>query len=576
MNNKNSIAAISALIALSLAKSKRPSGNRNLYVLKSYKEALTNKSKYYYINHSWFNDYNNRTKLLSEVKKGNTVRLSIHQNSDMTQRYAIELFENLKKSDAIYIDNNCPTVATYIKQYLIPNLYIIERNWEGRQYQSNNEIKLIRINGANLTDDDFQRMTTYSKSFQFLDLSNNLLRNPGALHYDTWRYRSLLELDLSNNPNLESIDRFKHGCQKLVSIKIKNTNLESFPVWLTKISTLEEVDVDSTCIFPNSVNKLTKVKRLDFTLYPNKPFNKTIANWSGIEQLDIRPDYNSRDGRYLIQDIPQKIYKMNKLKKIRFRSWWGIRHKVHLKFSSTKNNLMNNFAAEFEKTKLSGRYDHFLSKAKRIKFWQCDLGKVRRPIENETTLSVRLQYSNIPLPIIYTMKNLTALTIKNPTNVEEITEIDFYHLPKLKNLLITGVQRKKIPLSNLKNIDQLTLTSINIKSCKSANIENIDVSKLRKITIHKIDDIVKLPTLLKDVPIKEFDLKNVTLESLSPIINMNCQRAWVRLDNVTLLNGLTKKEELILLNNQNIDNWTKKKIMKLLRNVVPRKTIRTR
>tara|TARA_B100000674_G_C37759652_1_gene877306 strand:- start:211 stop:1023 length:813 start_codon:yes stop_codon:yes gene_type:complete len=270
---------------------------------------------------------------------------------------------------------------------------------------------------------------------------------------------------------------------------------------------------------------------------------------------------------------------MSNLKEISFESWWRVRFKTNLKFASAKNNLMNPFTSKFEKVMLSGRYDHFLSKSKSIKIWDSILANVRNPIDNETTLSLIFQYSRVYLPFLYTMKKLELLAIQNPANSEELTEIDFANLTNLKKLRITGTTTNVIPLESIKNLDKLTLKEITIKNCKSANLINLDTTKLKKLVIHRIKDVVKLPNI-ENTTIDRLELKNLTLESISPIINMGVRTGargfWVYFENVVLLNGLTKEEEIKLLNNNNMDNWTKKRIMKLLSNIPNKKSIRTR
>lgn len=267
---------------------------------------------------------------------------------------------------------------------------------------------------------------------------------------------------------------------------------------------------------------------------------------------------------------------MSNLKSIKFVSWWRSRYRTPLKFKTTKNNLMKKFTSSFEKTILYGRYDHFLSKSKNIKLWDSNLTKIRNMIENETTTSLSFQYGEVYLPFIYTMKNLQNLAIKNPNNGQDINEIDVSSIPNLRKLIISGTTTNVIPLKNIKNIDTLKLREITIKNCKSVNLESLDASQLRKLVIHRIDDVVKLPDLKKS-KINTLQLKNLILESVAPIIKMSTEgRTWIWFENVVVLNGLTKEEEITFLNNKSIDDWTKSTIMKLLSSLPTKRSIRNR
>jgi hypothetical protein len=576
MNNKNSIAAISALIALSFIKRKKENGNRNIYVLESYKDSLLSSRTRHsvYITSNWFERSNNRRSLY-QTAINNGVKLTFPENGYISERYASELFPKLGKHDVLFINNERLDIANYVKKYLIPNLFRYHTNWNGEKFKASNNLQLITLNGVNLNDQDFSIMIQYCKHVQFLDLSRNDLKFPISLSNARWGFSSLLTLNLSENPNLISIDNFREYCHKLVSINIKETSIEKFPLWLTKTNTLEEVSTDITCIFPSSVSKLTNVKKLHFKIDVNMPFNKSIMNWVELEELTLSYPYVKRDlVTKVIQDIPAKIYKMKKLKQIKFGTKWWTLLSTTFKFKSTKNNLMNEFVAIFDKTTLSGRYDHFLSKAKKIIGWDCVFDKIRNPIENHVTTIMTLQYSEIDIPFLYTMKKLRNLSIRNTKITKNITEMDLSNLLNLRKFKLMGTSRNKILIS-LKNIGSLNLRELTIKHCYSANIENIDLTYLKMIQLESIENVVKLPTFKKGESVNGIVLKNITLESIAPLVNATIKR-YILFDKVVLLNKLSKEEEIELLNNPNISDWNKRSILLLLKTVKPKNTIRNR
>ena len=145
----------------------------------------------------------------------------------------------------------------------------------------------------------------------------------------------------------------------------------------------------------------------------------------------------------------------------------------------------------------------------------------------------------------------------------------------LRSFSISGTSRKPLPLEHLRNIDQCQkIHSIKITHAKLTDISDIPTSKLNNITIKNNTGIIKLPDFRSSTKKMLVTLQKCTIESIAPLIN--CKNIRVYFRDVTLIKPLTREEQLTLVNNKAISNWTKQNILELSKSVKTPGNIRIR
>ena len=184
------------------------------------------------------------------------------------------------------------------------------------------------------------------------------------------------------------------------------------------------------------------------------------------------------------------------------------------------------------------------------------------------------------------MKNLRTIKIKgiryiknNRRNVP-ITFFDFSENTQLRKIHISPPKSKSlVDCSEIKGLDKCTLLrEIIISNTNISNLDGFPLSNAHPLEfiIKNTKEILTLPEFSENTKISYLGLENLTVHSISPLINITLTR-WLYFRNVTLINPLTQQEKIILLNNQNISNNVKQRILELSLNAKnPKSSIRLR
>ncbi|XP_067932916.1 leucine-rich repeat-containing protein 1-like [Watersipora subatra] len=205
-------------------------------------------------------------------------------------------------------------------------------------------LKVLRISCSEEHYRSFRfvpEVVTKLTSLEVLDLSNNGVRQiPDSLGSLTL----LRELNLSGNPievlpesitalsSLEKLDL--SSCeisqlpdsliqlQKLKVLRIISYSktsifhgLQSFPEVVTKLTSLEELDLSNNWIneLPDSLSHLTSMRKLDLSSNPIKVLPESITALSSLEELDL--------SRCKIRQLPGSFIKLQKLKVLRITGY---------------------------------------------------------------------------------------------------------------------------------------------------------------------------------------------------------------------------------------------------------------
>jgi len=587
--NKNAISVIAALIGLSFSKKNQNKGSKNLSVLNSYEYSLR---KNIHSDHIAVADYFNNSQRSNSLyndsrveSRKTAISLDFRGDGDISERLASQVFINLGHLQYISIttynlnENKKNHISTLVKRYLLPNILMKQRStWGDRQiYNTNSNVQYLGLSGLNLIDSDLPEMFRYTRNLRFLILNdNNLVDLSGYIR----GYAELYKLDLSNNINLHSFSSLREMCKRLVSLNLQNTNIKSLPTWVGNIKTLEELKVDYECFFPTSVKKLKNIEGISFYVTPTEKFNNSIFNFINIRGISFRY-YDYDTDSYNTQKPSSKIYNLKSLEKFTIRAYNRNRQNsqlIEFKFPKPKNdqNYMENLnLCDFAGVTISGRYDHIFSKSDKIDLYRIILKNTRNFISNEKTKKYKSVQSTLNCNLIETLHKLQHFSVSSIANANEITEINFSNMKDLRSFSISGTSRKPLPLEHLRNIDQCQkIHSIKITHAKLTDISDIPTSKLNNITIKNNTGIIKLPDFRSSTKKMLVTLQKCTIESIAPLIN--CKNIRVYFRDVTLIKPLTREEQLTLVNNKAISNWTKQNILELSKSVKTPGNIRIR
>ena len=133
---------------------------------------------------------------------------------------------------------------------------------------------------------------------------------------------------------------------------------------------------------------------------------------------------------------------------------------------------------------------------------------------------------------------------------------------------LTFHQRKRNHWENFNEIKGLDkckeLRSIIIANTNISNLNGLFIKPGVKITveIRNTNNIFTFPNFPANTKFKYLGFKDLTLESLAPIVDLSIDRyCWFQ--NVVVINPLTNDEKLRLINNPNISFYTKERLLYL-------------
>ncbi len=166
-------------------------------------------------------------------------------------------------------------------------------------------------------------------------------------------FKNLEEIILDENPDLDLNQAFSilSQCKKLKSLSLGECNLDTIPVSIQLLSTLEELDLSENNIsnFPDAVRTMKNLKRLDF--FDNKMSELHFSN-DDLPKLEyINLCYNN------FETFPTDLGNLKKLKTIRI---WGNNMSVipnsieklkHIEEINLSINNLDSFPKEFSKLK---------------------------------------------------------------------------------------------------------------------------------------------------------------------------------------------------------------------------------
>jgi leucine-rich repeat protein SHOC2 len=393
-----------------------------------------------------------------------------------------------------------------------------------KEYQKNRQVEI----GARLNELRVRLDTIEVK----LKIANDRLFNilQGGNEKLALDFSKQYKLDVTEI--LQNIVKNKFVSNKVEVLFLNETNLDTFPDFITEFENLKYIDISGTEIkfIPQNIDKLKKLKRFYF---PDiiKEVPSSIYNLEKLECLSLfNTDY---------QILPEAIGKLKNLKKIYFPRRL---RKIPESISDLENleTLYLGYAWVREIPEAIGKLKNLKTLAlphvlRKIPDSVYDLKNLEtlflcatdeREVPDAIEKLKKLRYLNIQIPVknlpssISNLENLKNLRlydtelIRLPETIGDLIELEQLYLPgtieeipasiyKLKNLKvlsIPGVAIEVLPegISNLVNLEQLDLTGTNLK------IISEDIGKLVKL------EDLKLPSSLEILPKGFENLINLT------------------------------------------------------------------
>lgn len=578
---QNSIAVIAALISIPFIKQK--SGNKNLYIVDTYQSSITGNRKISSINAMWCTSNMKQNETIGDVRDKNTTSIGFNffgPDIKFNDYITKEIFSNLGQKKSIFIDFNDlknTEQKDLIKKHLIPRLHnTVFRSWDRTYMKSYSSVEDLTIDSAELTDNELLDLLEYSPSIHFLRLRKNNLVVPRIKtqhsHYSRKMNFHFFKLDLAYNRHLENIDGFAEYCDDLVYINLRGTKIAKFPNWLTKIKTLQEINLNADMFFPTSVKNLINVKKLKFDVSSDKKFNASIMNWINISTLDIKFSHRNSSTTErspdIVQIIPKKFYELKNLTEliIGYHRWKRPIDYITVLFPAPKNktNLIEKFSFTSSWTNITGRYDIALSNATKIDLYNIKMNPIKEPIRNKKTKNLTAKSSELYTPFIESLSDLRSLYLQD---IKNISEINFENVKNIRKITIKGTRRARLQSLYLKNLSSCSeLREINLKWCNVGDLSQIPTKHIKWVRIENSLDVISLPVFKnKDYPLRIW-IKSSTIKTASPLIDIELTKnSYIWFDDVKLLEPLTHKEIRRLLANPNISDYNKKSILELNR-----------